>query len=184
MNNFVPNETITCDDRDPPWVTTSIKRIIQQKNEAYRLYLYNNKNYNDFLIFENLQRNLYVLIESAKHKHYKNLSSKLSNPKTSPKCYWSILKSFINGKKVPCIPPLMHNNKFVTDFKGKSEIFNTFFAHQCSEIVNDSQVPSDNSKLTDKTLSTVSISTDKIAKMISNLNINKAHGHDGISSAC
>ena len=58
MNNFVPNETITCDDRDLPWVTTSIKRIIQQKNEAYRLYLYNNKNYNDFLIFKNLQRNL------------------------------------------------------------------------------------------------------------------------------
>ena len=32
------------------------------------------------------------------------VASKLNNPSTSTKKYWSILKTFYNGKKVPLIP--------------------------------------------------------------------------------
>ena len=46
---------------------------------------------------------------------------------TSPKSYWSILKTFLNNKKIPCIPPLLHNDKLITNFKEKTEIFNNFF---------------------------------------------------------
>ena len=27
------------------------------------------------------------------------------------KCYWSLLKAILNDKKIPCIPPIFHNNK-------------------------------------------------------------------------
>ena len=37
---------------------------------------------------------------------------------TSAKTYWSILKRFLNDKKIPCIPPLFHDNKFITYFLG------------------------------------------------------------------
>ena len=30
------------------------------------------------------------------------------------------------------IPPLFHENRFITDFKEKAELFNSFFSSQCS----------------------------------------------------
>ena len=37
----------------------------------------------------------------------------------------------LNDKKVPVIPPLFHNNNFISDFKEKSELFNEHFSEQC-----------------------------------------------------
>ena len=66
---------------------------------------------------------------------------------TSPKCYWSILKTFSN-KKILCIPPLLHDDKFITNLKEKAETFNNFFAKQCSLINTNSDLPSFLSKKT------------------------------------
>ena len=38
-------------------------------------------------------------IKSSKENFYNNLAKKLNNPNTSDKKYWSIMKTFINGKK-------------------------------------------------------------------------------------
>ena len=57
---------------------------------------------------------------------------------TSRKYYWSILKIFLNNKKILVIPPILHDNKFITNFKEKAEIFNNFFAKQCSLINTNS----------------------------------------------
>ena len=35
-------------------------------------------------------------------------------------------------KKKPCIPPIYHNNNYITDFKEKDQIFNNFLANQCT----------------------------------------------------
>ena len=43
-----------------------------------------------------------------------------------------LLKSFLSNKKIPCIPPLIHNNQFVVDFKEKNELFHSFFVKQCT----------------------------------------------------
>ena len=63
------------------------------------------------------------------------------NPMTSLKTYCSILKTLLNNKKIPCIPPLLQDNKYVTDLKKKAELFNLFFAQQCSKIDNSSELP-------------------------------------------
>ena len=42
---------------------------------------------------------------------------KLNNPKTSSKTYWSILKTFYNGRKIQIIPPLLKDDKLESDFK-------------------------------------------------------------------
>ena len=36
MSNFIPNETILVRDRDPPWITSKLKRMIQDKNVFYK----------------------------------------------------------------------------------------------------------------------------------------------------
>ena len=63
------------------------------------------------------------------------------DPTISPKAYWSILKTFLNNKKIPCIPPIYHNNNSITDFKEKAQIFNDFFAKQCTLVENSSKLP-------------------------------------------
>ena len=79
-------------------------------------------------------------IENFKQNYYSKLSRKLTTNRINPKCYWSILKSFLNSKKIPCIPPLIHNNQYVVDFKEKSELFNLLFAKQCTHIQSGSNL--------------------------------------------
>ena len=56
------------------------------------------------------------LITKSKEKYYQRNNAKLNDPSLSNKTYCSILKTLHNGKKVPIIPPLFINSKFVTDF--------------------------------------------------------------------
>ena len=59
----------------------------------------------------------------------------------------------------------------VTDFKEKAEILNSLFAEQCSLMNNSSKLPSKFLKRTEK------FSSNDTAKIIRDLEPNKAHGH-------
>ena len=109
------------------------------------------------------------------------MSTKLTKFHKSLKAYWSLLKTFLNNKKIPLIPPLYHQGDFITNFKIKAELFNSFFASQCSLIKNDSKLPSYLNYKTENRLSTVNFSIDDIAKILQNLDPKKVHGHDKIS---
>ena len=92
-----------------------------------------------------------------------------------------LLKTLLNDKKIPCISSIFHNNKYIVDFKEKSEIFNTFFAEQCSVIPNKSVLPSQLTLLTENLLANCHFSKKDILQIIRNLDSNKANGHDMIS---
>ena len=66
-----------------------------------------------------ISKQKYYFKLSRFQKYYFKFSRKLAVNKINPKCYWSILKSFLNNKKIPCIPPLILNNQFIVDFKRK-----------------------------------------------------------------
>ena len=116
-----------------------MKQLIQEKNDTYRIYISNDKNPQIFQKVKYLQTQLKNLIEHSQEKYYSHISKKM-NLMTSLKTYWSILKTLLNNKKIPCIPPLLQDNKYVTDFKKKAELFNLFFAEQCSIIDNSSEL--------------------------------------------
>ena len=122
------------------------------------------------------------LIDDSKQKYFLRLTQKLNTIRKSTRAYWDLLKIFLNNCKIPVIPPLFHNKKFVTDFKEKSELFNFFFAKQCSIIKNNSKLPPRLHFLTDKHLSMAKfVNTNIVLKIIRIFNPNKAHGHDKIS---
>ena len=75
-----------------------------------------------------------------KNKYYSKVAEGLLDPSTSLKTYWSILKTFLNNKKIPVIPPIFYDNKFITDFKRKAEVFNP---KQCTPLVNNGIIPSE-----------------------------------------
>ena len=88
------------------------------------------------------------------------------------------MKSFLIGKKILFIPPLFENNEYITDFKKKVELFNSFFANQYSLINNNNQLPPTLSYKTNERLSPVKITDDDILKIISKLDPNKTNDHD------
>ena len=44
IQNFIPHETIICDDRDPPQINKEIKELMTEKNLAFKSYCCSNKN--------------------------------------------------------------------------------------------------------------------------------------------
>ena len=80
------------------------------------------------------------------------MTKKLTNVSNNCTAYWSLLRCPLN-KNIPLIPLLLHENKFVADFKEKAELFNSYFATQCSLISNSSKLLSHINYLTDSRLS-------------------------------
>ena len=119
------------------------------------------------------------LIEANKEKYYSRFSKKkMVNALTSTKTCWSILKSFLNNKKITFIPPLLHQNRHITKCKDEAELSNMFLADQYFLINNSSGLPSVLFKRTENIIFSISFSSNDIEKIIRK---NKTHDHDMIS---
>ena len=131
---------------------------------------------NDYLRLKEATVLVSQVIAKRKEDYHNFLASKLNNPKTSAKAYWSILKSFYNGKKIPVIPPLLINNELISDFKMKANQFNSFLASHCTPLNNNSKVSGSQTYITDSELFSLQFEDKDIIITIRSLDINKAHG--------
>ena len=104
FSNVIPNKIETFRDSDLPWINDDIKSKINLKHQLYHRYLRHKRNKEYFAKLEHLRNEIDNLISKSK-KEYQNINRKLNDPLTSSKTYWSIMKTFFNGKKVPVIPP-------------------------------------------------------------------------------
>ena len=82
---------------------------------------------------ERLQNLMYETLESCESQYNENISKKLCSKAITPKYYWSLQKTMLSDKKIPCISPIFHDNKYVTDFSKKADLFNSFF---CKTVLN------------------------------------------------
>ena len=90
----------------------------------------------------------------------------------------SVLKTFLIKREIPCIPPLFNNNKFISNFRDKAELFNNFF---CSTVYSDRQGKWNSCYTPTKILSSILVTTADVSKITKNLDPNKAHAHYMIS---
>ena len=158
-----------------------LKNKIKWRNKIYAEYLNENNESIDYTTLQNVIAEVSELVYKSKDDYHKQLARKLTNPKTSSKTYWSILKTFYNGKKVPLIPPLVINNKLEPDFERKAVHFNKFFASKLTSLKNDSVLPTLLEHESEARFSKITFTDDQILKILRALDINKAHGHDEIS---
>ena len=63
-----------------------------------------------------------------------------------------LVKKIPEQKKIPLIPPVFHDNEFVT------ELLHSFYAEQCSLINNNSRLPTNFTWITEKRLDNVTFS--------------------------
>ena len=169
FKNFVPNYVVF-DDKEPVWMDQSIKQLIKERDSCYSKYQSQGRRVEDLHIVTSLTDKINEQISNNRKSYFLNLSCKLNDKCLHPKKYWTILRSFYNGRKVPLIPFKMALKKIY---------FNEFFSLQCSTVVNSSVRP-DKSYLTASSLESIMISGSDILKSITSLDINKSHSHDDI----
>ena len=128
LSNFIPHGVIVCDDKGPPWFNGKIKSLINEKLRTYNACRKTIGNSQLRRNVSSLQQRLRDLIDDSKQKYFFRLTQKLNTIQKSTKVYWALLNFFLNNRKISVISPLFHGNKFVTDFKEKVELFNSFFA--------------------------------------------------------
>ena len=98
FSNFIPNKLVTFNDKDPPWMTEYLQKKIKWCNKIYAEYLNGQNESVDYITLQNVTAEVAELVCKSKDDYHKQLARKLTNPKTSSKTYWSILKTFYNGK--------------------------------------------------------------------------------------
>ena len=133
-----------------------IKSALRRKNSLYRKYISGGKKSEDVVKPQDNTILVSNLITTTKESYFINLGKRLNGQQTGPKTYWSILKRFLNKIKIPAIPPILVSGTFVTDFKKRTNIFNSFFADQCGIFNNGSVLPGINLK-TNKQLTNIII---------------------------
>ena len=99
---------------------------------------------------------------------------------TKAKTYWSLLKTFYNGKKVPIISLLIDNN-ILSDFEAKANHFNNVFVFQCTLLNSNSKFLENQTYATNTKLSLTKFENKDIINIIRSLKVDKAHNHDNIS---
>ena len=86
------------------------------------------------LKYDHTQRKYYEISSNTRKYHIK-LSEKNHNPKK----YWTLLRTLLNGKKIPFVTPIYYDNKNISELKAKCELFNLYFAGFCTSFFNNSQ---------------------------------------------
>ena len=128
FKNFVPNKYVTFDKKEPVWMDQSIKQLIKERDSCYSKYQSQGHRVEDLHIVTSLTDKINEQISNNRKSYFLNLSNQLNDKCLNPKKYWTLLRSFYNGRKVPLIHPILKGNKYVSDFKEKANYFNEFFS--------------------------------------------------------
>ena len=107
---------------DPPWMNDEIKKMIKRKNWLFQSQRKSCKL--DFTVLNSLTQDISDAITS--------LRMNLAIPKT----YWKILKTLVNGTKIPLTPPLLVGNQLISDFLEKANLCNKYFSKKCTTVLS------------------------------------------------
>ena len=79
FKNFIPHETITCNDEDPPWINKQIKHLLLKKWFKYKRLKRRMLKSKSLYKFDALQAKLQTSINYFQFTHYGKISKKISD---------------------------------------------------------------------------------------------------------
>ena len=86
IRNFIPHETLIFDDKDPPWISSRIKKIINDKNWAFKCFMKKKhlvNNSSSLERFSSLQNRLSSLIRTSKGEYFSKIAKTVFDPTIS-----------------------------------------------------------------------------------------------------
>ena len=180
FRNYIPNKKIKCDYSQPPWMNGNIKKSLKERSKLTKMFYKNGQKSTDKdkVLAKSAECTKNIL--EAKNNYILKMTKNLEDSNTAPKTYWAILNRLLYNKKIPAIPPLFIDGKFVSDFYKKANIFNNFFASICTPIKNASILPAFSYR-TEQRINSFRVSEGDILAIMKTLDPAKAHGLDNIS---
>ena len=76
LSMYIPNNIITCNDRDAPWIPPELKTAIKRNAWVYRKWVKRGRNDNDRFEVHMIQNNTNKLIREANQAYFKKLGEK------------------------------------------------------------------------------------------------------------
>lgn len=170
--------------KDKKWVTTGLKKSIQEKSKLYKLYLSKPtmKNKQKYSAYRNI---LTSCIRKAEDLYFMKL---MENTKNNLFHLWKVFGSIINPKKIKRdnqIKELLFDNKKLTSNVDIANAMNEYFT-SIGETLNANITSNKESKtyLKNRTTQTFFLfptDSEEIIKLIGKINPRKAGGSDNIS---
>ena len=171
-----------CKERQPSWLTSSIKRVIRRQNRLHKRAKRSNLpgQWERFRIARNKCNNL---VSNAKITHYSKVSENIRLEKAGSKNWWTLVKRLTgNNECSRTIPPIEHNGNLVVDDIEKSELFNKFFCEQStlddSDDSDSDHTPPDLTELQNDGLRQILITETEVEDILKILDTSKATGLD------
>ena len=107
---------------------------MRQRNRLYKRYK-KQKTSALFDEFKQLRNKVTSNLRKAKQEYIRSLANKLKTSNLSLQDYWRTQKSFIQPSQTSTIPPLFHENAYISDTNEKANLINNFFAEQSVMII-------------------------------------------------
>ena len=73
FSQYIPNEIVMCDERDPPWMTATLKSAIMRKHIVYSKYVKRGRKPDDWECVRKVLNETFSKITKAKDKYFSNL---------------------------------------------------------------------------------------------------------------
>ena len=180
FSESIPNKTITHDNRDPSWMTPSLKSAIKRKHREYNKCAKHGCKPDDWEYVRTIRDQTSSKITQVKNEYFSSLGKKLSDPTNGTKSYWTTLNKIINKQKIFQCTTFTGKWSVCYQLSNQSKYFITTFVEKCSPICNDSVLPNSVSRC-NSSLFSVEITGEKILSIIRSLDPKKAHDWDNIS---
>ena len=90
LSNFIPHETILCNDKDPLWFNSQVESLLHARNKVFKNHRKEKSNFqllNKLYFFQERLNGLIKISKKSKFNCYERMPNKLYNPYRNSKPY-------------------------------------------------------------------------------------------------
>lgn len=174
----MPVKTVVINERDAPWITEGIKKLIRKKQIIHSLAKRLDSMW-CWALFRRIRNILVDKIRKRKEEYDIELDDRINSQiHFGNKDWWKLVNKFMTKKGLSQseIPPIDNNGIICYSDEEKAEVFNTFFVNQ--SCVDDEDDPFPTLSEHPGSAPPLIITTDMVSGIIKSLDQNKAVGPD------
>lgn len=177
-DKYVHHKTISTSSKHPPWFTSSLIKILGEKNKHNRKYkIYGNRS--DYVSFSILRDRARKFEKECYNLYINKIETAIAH---SPKAFWSFVKSKTSNLSFPST--MTYGNEIANTGEGLCELFSKFFISNFLQPTSNTASTSASYRVhrSDNTvgIGSIEISLEALEKSLKSLDINKSAGSDDL----